>query len=406
MAFSSRRRNYMLVRHRKDGLIEFFRKMLNHSFVLNLVEETAPQTWKHFEELVEEHIKDPVNSRLKHLVSTVGTFFTPLPLCEAYLEYDAHYHISRRKYVSISFDDVRHILNLAQVKASCKQIGLLSFDGDQTLYSDGKNFNDEDLAMYIIAFLQNGTYITLTTAAGYGLDAAKYEVRVQYLLDAFKKASLPEDVVSKFYVLGGECNYLLQCNKNYKLSPVTDWSPKETGTIDQTIVKRLIDTAEKSLRTTINELCLNARILRKERAVGLIHGGILENSESGMQGSLSLRREVLDESCLRVMEDLRKQNFKIPYCAFNGGSDVWVDVGNKRVGVSTLQDLLNVPAEACIHVGDQMYETGNDIAARSCCPTIWISNPTETKYILKAMLSYIGLRESPIPKTTKGFNNE
>ena len=40
--------------------------------------------------------------------------------------------------------------------------------------------------MYIIAFLQNGTYITLTTAAGYGLDAAKYEVRVQYLLDAFK----------------------------------------------------------------------------------------------------------------------------------------------------------------------------------------------------------------------------
>ena len=71
---------------------------------------------------------------------------------------------------------------------------------------------------------------------------------------------------------------------------MTDWSPKETGTIDQTIVKRLIDTAEKSLRTTINELCLNARILRKERAVGLIHGGILENSESGMQGSLSLRR--------------------------------------------------------------------------------------------------------------------
>ena len=98
----------------------------------------------------------------------------------------------------------------------------MSFDGDQTLYSDGKNFNDEDLASYLIAFLQNGTYITLTTAAGYGLDASKYEIRVQYLLDAFKKASLPENVVSKFYVLGGECNYLLQCNQNYKLSPVTN----------------------------------------------------------------------------------------------------------------------------------------------------------------------------------------
>ena len=66
MAFSSRRRNYMLVRHRKDGLIEFFRKMLNHSFVLNLVEETAPQTWKHFEELVEEHIKG-LNEKISRL---------------------------------------------------------------------------------------------------------------------------------------------------------------------------------------------------------------------------------------------------------------------------------------------------------------------------------------------------
>ena len=202
---------------------------------------------------------------------------------------------------------------------------------------------------------------------------------------------LPEDVVSKFYVLGGECNYLLQCNKYYRLSPVENWNPKETGNADVEVVQRLINRAEKTLQETIEELCLNARILRKERAVGLIHGGMLEMGSSTKQGSHSLRREVLDEACLRVMEDLRKEKISIPYCAFNGGTDVWVDVGNKRVGVSTLQDLLGVPAESCIHVGDQMYETGNDIAARSCCPTIWISNPTETKYILKAMLSYIGL---------------
>ena len=122
--------------------------------------------------LVAEHMDDPQSSRLKSLVPSVGNFFTPLPLCEAYLEYDAHYHVSKRKFVSISFDDVRHILNLAQVKASSQQIGLLSFDGDQTLYSDGKNFSDLDLAQYIITFMQNGTYIALTTAAGYGLDAA------------------------------------------------------------------------------------------------------------------------------------------------------------------------------------------------------------------------------------------
>ena len=399
MAFSSRRRNYMIQKHRKDGLIEFFRNMLKHSFVLNLVPETAPNTWKHFEMLVAEHMDDPQSSRLKSLVPSVGNFFTPLPLCEAYLEYDAHYHVSKRKFVSISFDDVRHILNLAQVKASSQQIGLLSFDGDQTLYSDGKNFSDLDLAQYIIQFMQNGTYIALTTAAGYGLDAAKYEVRVQALLSAFEDAQLPEDVVSKFYVLGGECNYLLQCNKYYKLSPVENWNPKETGNADAEVVQRLINRAEKTLQETIDELCLNARILRKERAVGLIHGGMLEMGSSAKQGSHALRREVLDEACLRVMEGLRKEKISIPYCAFNGGTDVWVDVGNKRVGVSTLQELLGVRAESCIHVGDQMYETGNDIAARSCCPTIWISNPTETKYILKAMLSYIGLRNSPVNKT-------
>ena len=87
------------------------------------------------------------------------------------------------------------------------------------------------------------------------------------------------------------------------------------------------------------------------------------------------------------MDDLSKENFSIPYCAFNGGNDGWVDVGNTRVGVQALADLLNVPAEGCLHIGDQMYETGNDIAARSCCPTCWISNPVETKKILKRLFS-------------------
>ena len=128
------------------GLIEFFRDMLKHSFVLNLVNETAPNTWKHFEELIEEHRASPAKSRLKKLVNTVGTFFTPLPLCEAYLEYDSHYHVSNRRFLPISFDDVRHILNLAQVKASAHRLNLVTFDGDQTLYSDGKNFSDEKLA--------------------------------------------------------------------------------------------------------------------------------------------------------------------------------------------------------------------------------------------------------------------
>jgi len=392
----------MIVKHRKDGLIEFFRDMLKHSFVLNLVDETAPNTWKHFEELIEEHRASPAKSRLKKLVNTVGTFFTPLPLCEAYLEYDSHYHVSNRRFLPISFDDVRHILNLAQVKASAHRLNLVTFDGDQTLYSDGKNFSDEKLAGYIIRFLESGIQCALVTAAGYGLDAAKYEVRIGGLLEAFRSNGLSESSVTKFYVLGGECNYLLRCNKEYHLEPVNSWSPAETGAADLAVVKTLVDVAEKTLRETIKELGLNARILRKERAVGMIHGGN-ETGEHGRpnQGSVGLRREVLDEACLRVMDDLSKENFSIPYCAFNGGNDVWVDVGNKRVGVQALADLLNVPAEGCLHIGDQMYETGNDIAARSCCPTCWISNPVETKKILKIMLDILGRRLTPAaPEST------
>jgi hypothetical protein len=34
---------------------------------------------------------------------------------------------------------------------------------------------------------------------------------------------------------------------------------------------------------------------------------------------------------------------------------------------------------------------GNDFAARDACPTIWITNPTETKYILKKVLMVLGV---------------
>ena len=35
-----------------------------------------------------------------------------------------------------------------------------------------------------------------------------------------------------------------------------------------------------------------------------------------------------------------------PFCAFNGGNDVWADIGNKRVGVTGLSRLLELPADA------------------------------------------------------------
>ncbi|KAJ3095759.1 dodecenoyl-CoA isomerase [Phlyctochytrium planicorne] len=53
------------------------------------------------------------------------------------------------------------------------------------------------------------------------------------------------------------------------------------------------------------------------------HGGGLRSSSS---------REVL-------LDDYDAQD-AVPFCAFNGGSDAWVDIGNKLIGVKILQDYL------------------------------------------------------------------
>ena len=44
MSFSSRRRNYLLTPHRRDGLIEWMKSMLMHSFVLDALETTGADT--------------------------------------------------------------------------------------------------------------------------------------------------------------------------------------------------------------------------------------------------------------------------------------------------------------------------------------------------------------------------
>ena len=206
------RRNYIVRGHRKDGLIEWLQEMLSHSFVLN-ASDTYPDTMRDFEALVAEHRGNPQSSRLKQLVPSVGVFHTALPMREAFHIYDAKYSISCRKHIPPSFNEVRHILNLAQVIALGGDLSLITFDGDQTLYTDGSNFEDSaDLALGIVDLLKFGLHVAVITAAGYGLDGAKYEVRLRGLLDAFVAQKLSADEMSRFYVFGGECNYLLQCS--------------------------------------------------------------------------------------------------------------------------------------------------------------------------------------------------
>lgn len=485
MSFSSRRRNYLLVPHRKDGLIAWMKNMLNHSFVLDALESTAEDTFHHFEELIDEHRLLTSNendndnirtSRLKQLVPTVNTFHTHLPLKRAFVAYNKKYALTKRKHITISFNEIRHICNLAQVMAlrgedeeeqlrtSLKDwekspgifkdmvpssppnmsLGapailpptnsinsntgtstmmlngkdkngtsndnnngnksnehehifkgpkMITFDGDQTLYSDGANFDQNpELANYLYLLLRHGVTIAVVTAAGYEYATEKYELRLSGLLAYFKEKKLPLEDCQRFYLFGGECNYLLVLGEDYKLHPVKEHGPggwmtatkfiKETpGNWSEDQVKLLLDVAEASVKQSVANLRLRGRVIRKKRSVGLIP-----------TYKQSIPREALDESVLTAQEKLDEHTeVKLPFCAFNGGSDVWVDVGNKRVGVHILSAYLGMPKETILHIGDQFLNTGNDFAARDICPCCWITSPDETTYVLKTILRLSGL---------------
>lgn len=79
-------------------------------------------------------------SKLGMLVPTAGPFFTRLPLEAAFKYQDRKRYISSRRYVAPSFNDVRLVLNSAQIMAvTGGTLQLATFDGDVTLYDDGQS---------------------------------------------------------------------------------------------------------------------------------------------------------------------------------------------------------------------------------------------------------------------------
>mmetsp|Transcript_21202 Transcript_21202/g.38388 ORF Transcript_21202/g.38388 Transcript_21202/m.38388 type:complete len:596 (-) Transcript_21202:88-1875(-) len=533
MSFSSRRRNYLLTPHRRDGLIEVMKSMLTHSFVLDALDTTGADTFSHFEMLIDEHRKmtnqlleeihsNPsiqmsvsssasqpipnmiVPSRLKQLVPSVGTFYTRLPLRKAFEAYNAKYGITKRRYICISFNEIRHILNLAQIIAmihpyseggtvKCPSFSfllgsnggttennngghrterqseadhaaleawasmgdtprtdsedgnddskeeegdknnkeqqsprsqrrriesrdrsdtfaieetlsflptrttlpgpkLICFDGDQTLYSDGANFEENPkLAKYLYLLLKHGVTIAVVTAAGYEYEADKYELRLSGLLAYFKERGLEGEDLERFYIFGGECNYLLRLGNDYKLHAVREDGPggwmistkyfsESPGNWSEADVTSILDRAEACFQSSLEDQNMRARIIRKKRSVGLIP-----------KVDEKIPREALDETVLRIQTELEEAKVTLPFCAFNGGRDAWVDVGNKRVGVQVLQSYLGIHAEETLHIGDQFLNTGNDFVARTVCPCVWITSPEETTYILKSILRLAGV---------------
>jgi len=343
-------------------------------------------------------------SRLQKLVPSIGIFYTRLPLRKAFMAYNQKYGITKRQYICISFNEIRHILNLAQILAMMKEpkqevvvdetaerqsttdtraleawVGmeentprteeegddsskathhheklerrdrsdslkesidslslltdkssfpgpkLICFDGDQTLYSDGSNFESSGskLAKYLYLLLKHGCYIAVVTAAGYEYQTAKYELRLTGLLAYFKDRGLDEKDLERFYIFGGECNYLMRLGSDYKLKPVREDGPggwmvstthniESPGNWDEEEVTSILDMAEACFQTSLDDQNMRARIIRKKRSVGLIP-----------QPYEKIPREALDETVLRIQNQLETAKVTLPFCAFNGGTDAW-----------------------------------------------------------------------------------
>ncbi|CAB4397613.1 unnamed protein product [Rhizophagus irregularis] len=410
--------NYALRAHKRDPFIEFIKGMLMTPFVLHAkpIPQTDDPTEKDeeyhmdanvarycdilssIEELINEHIRKqakgvPDQSRLKRLVPSISTFHTQLPLRESFLSANAKHSIAARRFVPPSFNDIRRILNTAQITAIAPKLKLITFDGDMTLYDDGQDFeHDSALVNLLVSLLKYNLIVCVVTAAGYPGDALRYEQRLSGLLKGFENARLSKNMCEKFFVLGGECNYLFQCKEDYHLKylPETEYQPQNILSWSSDQINAILDVAQENLQRCIDEMKLQCTVLRKSKAVGIVP-----------KPNVKIFREQLDECVLstqhRIVNYLNspwgKKN-DLPFCAFNGGSDVWLDIGNKLIGVQILQQFLGATPGETLHVGDQFLSTGNDFATRHQCCTLWIVNPDETQGVLLELTALLEAKKS------------
>ena len=262
-------------------------------------------------------------SKLRLLVPSVGVFFTPLRLEAAFVYQDGRRFISSRRFVPPSFNDIRLTLNTAQLLGLAHggaPLGLVTFDGDVTLYDDGAALApDNPVIPRILALLACGTCVGIVTAAGY-TDAARYYGRLHGLLDAVAASDLPPSRKANLVVMGGESNYLFRyCDagphRQQRLAfvPRADWALAEMQRWSEADVAELLDIAERALADCVRQMRLPAQILRKDRAVGIVPA-------EGRR----FAREQLEETVLVTQKilEISPVGQRLPFCAFNGMSAV------------------------------------------------------------------------------------
>ena len=200
--------------------------------------------------------------------------------------------------------------------------------------------------------------------------------------------------------MGGEANYLFEFSPSspHLLAPVPRerWLTPEMMAWDERDIAQLLDVAEAALRDCIKSLNLPATLMRKDRAVGIIP----------TTPDLRIPRESLEETVLVVQKILELSSAgrsrRVPFCAFNGGRDVFVDIGDKSCGVTVCQRWFGaatpdgiIRGENTLHVGDQFLSAGaNDFRARSVGTTAWIASPAETVELLDELADLMGKKMS------------
>ncbi|KAF2673155.1 IMP-specific 5'-nucleotidase 1 [Microthyrium microscopicum] len=396
---------YALKSHRRDQLIEWIKGLLAVPFVLHSQptavfepqKETTDQMannaqrryleiMRDVEELINDHIRHQKAgteeySKLKLLVPSIGMFFTPLYLHDAFIYQDSQRYISWRRFVAPSFNDIRLVLNTAQVMSLIRSgpLELVTFDGDVTLYDDGKSLEpDSPMIPRLLNLLRDGTKIGIVTAAGY-TSARKYYERLHGLLDAVQDSDLPDTLKENLIVLGGESNYLFRFSAGdpdrLKYVPRKEWLLDEMRLWQEDDISALLDIAEVALKDCMKNMRLDAQIIRKDRAVGIIPMPHHRFPREALEETVLVTQKILEVSAV---------GRRIPFCAFNGGNDIFVDIGDKSWGVKACQRFFKgINGGKTLHVGDQFLSAGaNDFKARAACTTAWIAGPVETVLLL------------------------
>jgi IMP and pyridine-specific 5'-nucleotidase len=266
------------------------------------------QIMKDVEDLILDHIAHQRSgtahaSKLKLLVPSVGTFFTPLPLQDAFNYQDAKRCISSRRFVPPSFNDIRLVLNTAQAMSIVRnsRLDLVTFDGDVTLYDDGESLTpDNPVIPRILDLMRNGSRIGIVTAAGY-LEAHKYYERLYGLLDAVAASELREQARNRLVVMGGEANFLFTYTPDVdcKLEsvPKADWMLPEMQSWTEENVTALLDVAERALKDCVHTMQLPVSVLRKERAVGIYPSKGTKLAREQLEETVLVTQRILVSLC-------------------------------------------------------------------------------------------------------------